>query len=308
MKLDYAVARPTTSRHPEATTMADEPREGPGDKRPPAWVFMAGALVFRILNSLHWALVGGLGWGFGTAVGSMVPWPGAATPGGAVGLALVMLGVLTIGLGKRPEHTPITLAAFGGAAVGSASLSLLGPLSRELNLTLGGGVGFFVGTCSSVVRQSFAPVSVVSACTIAITGAALFAGVGSLVGGTIGWAAAGGVSLFWVAVLSEWLRREPAVEVDANEQPVRVIPRREMCRQTARQSWSLSDPLAWGWNGLFGGLLASLWAFWAADHPDVGAVRQPFLVCGGLAAVVIVVTRLGILKLPGQSQPTSGAR
>jgi hypothetical protein len=270
-------------------------------------VFLAGLLVFRILNSLYWALAGGLGWGFGTALGSMVPLPGAATLGGAVGLALVLLGVLTIRWGERSEHTPLTLAAFGGAALGSASLARLSPLGLELNVALGGCVGFLVGAFSSGMKQYFAPVSVVPAWAIAITGAALFAGVGSLVGGTVGWAGAGSVSLFWVAVLSECLRREPAVEIDANEQPIRVIPRREMCRQTVRQSWSPSYILAWGWHGLLGGLLASLWASWAADHADMGALRKPFLVCGGLAAAVIIGTRLGLLKPPGRSQPTSGA-
>src|SRR6516162_2077840 len=100
-----AAAWPTISQPPEAPIMADEPVEIPGDKRPRVWVFLAGLLVFRILNSLHWALAGGLGWGFGTAVGSMVPLPGAVTLGGVVGLALVMLGVLTIGWGERSEHT-----------------------------------------------------------------------------------------------------------------------------------------------------------------------------------------------------------
>src|SRR5262245_14181453 len=120
-------------RPPEAPTMADEPAAIPGDKRPRVWVFLAGVLVFRLLNSLHWALAGGLGWGFGVAAASLVPLPGSATLGGAVGLALVMLGVLTVGWGERSEQTPITLAAFGGAAVGSASLALLSPLGLELN-------------------------------------------------------------------------------------------------------------------------------------------------------------------------------
>src|SRR5262245_27727492 len=185
-----------------------------------------------------------------------------------------MLGVLTINMdNKRSEYTPIQLAGFGGAAVGSASISMLSPLSLELNLTLGGGVGFFVGLVTSVMKQYLAPVNLVPACTIAFTGAALLAGVGFLVGGTTGWAAAGGISLSWVAILAESLRREPALEIDANEQPVRVIPRREMCWRTAQQSWSLYHSLAWGWHGLFGGLLASLWAFWAANHPDVRAIH-----------------------------------
>src|SRR5262249_61704686 len=115
------------------------------------------------------------------------------------------------------------------------------------------------------------------ACALAITGAALFAGVGSLVGGTTGWAAAGGLSLFWVAVLSECWRRTPAVEIDANERPLREIPRREMCRHTVRQSWSPSYPRAWARHGVFGALRASFWPFWAANHPDLNAVRKPFL-------------------------------
>jgi len=286
--------------------MADEPATIPADQRPRAWAFLVGLLVFRLLNSLYWALVGGLGWGFGTAVGSMVPLPGAATIGGAVGLALVMLGDLTLDLGKRSGYTPIQLAAFGGAAAGSASLSLLNPLSPDVNLVLGAGVGFFVGLLSSVMKQHFAPVSVVPAGTIAFTGTALFAGVGSSLGGAPGWAAASAISLFWMAIVAECLRREPAVLIDANEKPARVIPRREMCWQAARQGWSLSFPLVWGWNGLCGGLLASLWAVWAADHPNVDAMRKPFLACGGLATVVIIVTRLGILKPRRQSQPTSG--
>src|SRR5262245_24190630 len=139
--------------------MAGEPAIIPADKRPRAWAFLVGVLVFRLLNSLYWALVGGLGWGFGTAVGTMVPLPGAVTMGGAVGLALVMLGILTINRDNhRTEYTPLQLAAFGGAAVGSASLSLLSPFSLELNLALGGAVGFFVGLVTSVLKQYFAPV------------------------------------------------------------------------------------------------------------------------------------------------------
>jgi len=286
--------------------MANEPAEMPGDKRPRAWVFLAGLLLCRILNSLHWALVGGLGWGFGTAIGRMAPIPGAVTIGGAVGLALVMLCVFSVSIDdKRSEYTLMQLAAFGGAAVGSVSLSLLSPLSLELNLTLGGCVGLFVGLCSSVMKQHFAPVSIVSAGTIAIMAAVLFAGVGSLLGDTMGWAAAGGVSLFGVAVLSECLRRKPVVEVDANEQPVREIPRRRMCWQTAGQSWSLTYPPAWGWHGLFAGLLASLWTSWAVDHPDAGVTRNVFLSCGGLAAVVIILTRLGVLNPSRGSQPAN---
>ena len=256
--------------------MADEPAAIPSDKRPRVWVLLAGVLVSRLLNSLHWALAGGLGWGFGAAAGSLVPVPGSATLGGAVGLALVLLGVLTVGWGERSEHTPITLAAFGGAAVGSASLSLLNPPGREWNLALGGCAGLVIGLCSSVMKQHFAPVSAVPACALAITGAALFAGVGSLVGGPIGWAA-GGLSLFWVAVLAECWRRTPAVEIDANEQPIREIPRREMCRQTAWQSWSPSYPLAWGWHGLFGGLLASPLGLLGcqSSRPECGAQAVP---------------------------------
>jgi hypothetical protein len=141
---------------------------------------------------------------------------------------------------------------------------------------------------------------------VAIMAAALFAGVGSLLGGTTGWAAAGGISLFWVAVLSECLRYKPAIEVDANEQQVREIPRRQMCWQTARQSWSPTFRLAWGWHGLFAGLLASLLTFWAADQPDPRETRKAYLVCGGLAAVVIIATRLGLLNRPRRSQPKNG--
>jgi hypothetical protein len=287
--------------------MADEPVHVPGEGQPGVGAFVAGWLVFRILNSLHWALAGGLGWGFGTAVGGMVQLPGAATVGGAIGLALALFAVLTIGLGQRTEHTPITLALFGGAAAGSASLTLLSPLAPELNLALGGGLGIFVGLCSSVMRQYLARVRVVPAFAIAVAGATPFAGIGSLIGGPFGWAAAGGVSLFGVAMLSECFRAVPAVEIDADEKPVRVIPRREMIRQIARQSWSLTDPLAWGWHGVLGGLMATLWALWTADHPDTGAVHKPFLVCGGLAAAVIVAMRLGILKPPRQTQPASNA-
>ncbi|HJZ92220.1 MAG TPA: hypothetical protein VKE40_15195 [Gemmataceae bacterium] len=283
--------------------MPDEPIQVAAESRPRTGAFVVGWVVFRILNSLHWTLAGGLGWGFGTAVGSMVPLPGAATVGGAIGLALAMFAVLTIGLGKQSEHTPITLALFGGIAAGSASLALLSPFAPAADLVLGGVLGLLIGLCSSVMRQYFARVRLVPAFAISLVGAGVFAEVGLLIGGPLGWAAAGGISLFGVAILAECFRSDPAVEVDADEKPVRVIPRREMIRQITRQSWSLTDPLAWGWHGLIAGLLANLWASWAAEHPDMSLVHRPFLVCGGLAAAVIFATRLGLLKPPAQSQP-----
>jgi hypothetical protein len=280
----------------------------PAQKHQRVWVFLAGAIVFRVLDSLYWALVGGLGWGFGAAIGRSVAFPAAVTLVGAAGLAFTMLSVLTIRWGQtRSELTPMYLASLGGAAAGSASLSLLSPLSPQVSVVLGGGVGFFVGLITSVMKQYFAPVTALHACTITLAGTALFAGIGFLVGGVVGWTAAGGISLSLVACLAECWRRDPAVEIDAGEQPIRVIPRREMCRHVVRQSWSLTDPLAWGWNGLLGGLLASNWASWVAAHPDVGAVRVPFLACGGLAAVSIIGVRLGILKPTKQSQPTDGS-
>lgn len=290
--------------------MADEPIEptpqlDPTPERPRVWTSVLGVLVCRILNSAHWALVGGLGWGFGAAAGAMAPWPGAETWGGAAGLALALLGVLTVNTNtERSAYAPIQLAAFGGAAVGSASLALLAPFKPDVNPLLGGGVGFFVSLLTCVMNQHLAPVKLIPAGTIAVATATLFAGVGFLVGGTIGWAAAGGISLFAAVMLAECWRREPAIEIDANEQPVRVIPRGEMCRYIARQSWSLSNPLAWGWHGLLAGLAASLWAVWAANHQDAQAIQKPFLTCGGLAAVVIILTRLGILQ-PRQGQAAS---
>ena len=135
--------------------MADGPRKTPADERPRVLTPLVGLLVVRLLNSLHWALVGGLGWGFGRALGRMVAVPGAATVGGAAGLFLVIFGVLTVGVGKRSEYTPIQLAALGGAAVGSASLLLFNPLSPTLNLLLGAGVGLFAGLSSSAMKQCF---------------------------------------------------------------------------------------------------------------------------------------------------------
>jgi hypothetical protein len=288
----------------------DEPVE-PTPERLRAWSLILGVLFCRILNSAHWALVGGLGWGFGTAVAAMTPWPGAETLAGAAGLGLAMLGVLTVNTTgvlrvniDRSEYAPIQLAAFGGAAVGSASLALLAPFKPDVNLLLGGGVGFFVSLLTCVMKQHLAPVKLIPASTIAIATATLFVGVGSLVGGPIGWAAAGGISLFVAAMLAECWRREPAVEIDANEQPVRTISRREMCWHTARQSWSLMFTLAWGWHGVLAGLAAYFWAVWAADHNDDRAIHQPFLTCGGLAAFVIILTRLGLLK-PRQPSPPS---
>jgi hypothetical protein len=260
-----------------------------------------------VLDSLYWALVGGLGWGFGAAIGRSVAFPGAVTLVGAAGLAFTLLSVLTIRWGQtRSELTPMYLASLGGAAAGSASLSLLSPLSPTVNVALGGVGGFVVGLVTSVMKQYFAPVTALHACAITLAGTALFAGVGSLVGGVLGWAAAGGISLFSVACLAECWRRDPAVEIDAGEQPIRVIPRREMRWHAVRQSWSLADPLAWGWNGLFGSLLASTWAFWVAAHPDTGATRASFLTCGGLAAVLVISVRLGMLKPIKQSEPTDG--
>ena len=279
--------------------MADEPVEMPAYTPPRLWAYLAGVVVFRILNSLYWAFAGGLGWGFGSAVGSLTPWPEAATLGGAIGVALVLLAVLTISpANRRSEYTPIQLAVFGGAAAGYASLALLLPLdpNKDLVLLLGAGMGIFVGVFTIIMKQYFAPSNFVRACPIALTGSAVFTGIGLLIDGPLGWAAAGALSLFGVALLAEFWRREPAVEIDASEQPVRVIPRGEMCRHTVRQSLSLTYPDAWGWHGLLAGLAASLWALWAADQPNRDVVRQPFLICGGLAAVVIIAMRLGIPK------------
>ena len=279
--------------------MADEPEPMPPYKPPRPWAYLAVVVVFRILNSLYWAFAGGLGWGFGSAVGSFAPWPEAVTLGGMIGLALVLIAVLTINpANQRSEYTPIQLAVFGGAAAGYASLALLLPLdpNKDLVLLLGAGMGIFVGVFTIVMKQYFAPLNFWRACAIAITGSALFTGIGLLIEGPLGCAAAGALCLFGVALLAEFFRPEPAVEVDASAQPVRVIPRSEMCRHTIRQSWSLTYPDAWSWHGLLAGLAASLWALWATDQPNRDVVRQPFLVCGGLAAVVIIAMRLGIPK------------
>jgi hypothetical protein len=275
--------------------------------KPPRFLgYLAGIVVFQILNSLYWAFAGGLGWGFGSAIGSYVPWLGADFVGGSIGLAMVLFAVLTIDPAKnqRTEYTPIQLALFGGAAAGYVSLALLfliNPLGRnawlDRNVTLlfGAGGGVVVGLFTVVMKQYFAPVHLLRACTIAITGSALFAGIGSLVDGPLGWAAAGGIALFAVAMFAEWWRQEPAVEFDANEQPVGVIPRGEMCRHTARQSWYLTHPDAWGWHGFFAGLAATLWVEWAAVR-NVDTVRHAYLLAGGLAILVTVATRLGIGK------------
>jgi len=269
--------------------------------------YVTGLVVFRLLNSVHWALVGGLGWGFGTAVGGMFEFPGAATLGGGVGLAFVLLSVLTLGLGERAEHIPVVLAGLGGAAVGSISLLLLNPPGSAVELAIGGAVGFFVGLCSSVMKQHFTTVGLGPAILIAVTGSALFAGIEFMLGGWIGSAVGGGLSLFSVAVLAECLSRQRAVLVDENQQPIREIPRRESCWRVVRQSWSPTDSLAWGWHGVIGGLLAYLWTSWASDHPDTSWMRKAFFLCGGLAVAVSVAIRLG-LKLPEQSQPTSNAQ
>lgn|SRR5262249_28349305 len=266
--------------------------------------YITGLIVFLLLNSVHWSLVGGLGWGLGTAVGGMFEFPGAAILGGAVGLALAMLSVLTLGLGDRAEHIPVVLAGLGGAAVGSVSLSFLYPPVTAVHLAVGAVVGFFVGLCSSVMKQHFTTVGLGPAIVIAITGAALFAGIEFMFGGWMGSAVGGSLSLFSVAVSAECLSHQRAVLIDENQQPIREIPRRESCWRVVRQSWSPTDPLAWGWHGFIGGLVAYFWASWAMDHPETGLVRKAFLICGGLAAAVIVAIRLG-MKLPEQTQPTS---
>jgi hypothetical protein len=247
-----------------------------------------------MLNSLYWALAAGLGWGFGSVLGAMAQLPGVV--GGTIGLALAMLAILTATPGKQSHLTLINLAAFGGAAAGSATLTLVGVLGREWSAILGGGAGFLIGTITSIMHQYFAPVRVTPACAIAVAGAGLFTGAGLLVGGVVGWCLAGAISLFAVALVAEYWRCEPAVEIDAAEQPVRVIPRGEMCRYIVRQSWSFTDPLAWGWNGAAAGLLASLWALWAADRASAEVADLPLLVCGSLAAAAILAGRLGILK------------
>jgi hypothetical protein len=299
-----------TPRKGNAPTMADKPTTadeaiGTPAAKPRPGAYVAGLVVFRIFNSVYWALVGGLGWGLGAALGALVPWPHAGLVGGAVGLALVLLAVLTIGLGdKRTEPTPIQLVGFGGVAVGSASFLMLAPFSTELNVALGAVMGLGVGVLSSVMKQYFAPVTAVRAGALAVSGAALFVGLLVLIDGPVGWGAAGALSLCCVAFLAECWRREPAVLIGANEQPIGVIPRREMCWHTVKQSWSLRDPVAWGWHGLLAGLLAWLWADWAREKLNTDVVRQPFLVCGGLAALAIVVTRLGI----GAGNPTNRVR
>jgi hypothetical protein len=271
--------------------------EIPATKRPRLWAYLLGIVIFQFLNSLYWAFVGGLGWGFGSAVGSYLAWPAAEFLGGAGGLALVLFAVLTIDPARRrTEYTPIQLALFGGVATACASFALLFSLGRDLNILLGSVAGFLVGVLTAIIKQYIAPVAILPACMIAATGATLFTGVGFLLGGPLGWAAAGAIALFATAMLAECCRREPAVEVDAGGHSLRVIPRREMLRYTALQSWSLTGPVAWGWHGWFAGLFAGLWALWAADHPNRDAVRQPFLWCGGLAAFVILVTRLRIMK------------
>jgi hypothetical protein len=278
--------------------MARESPEVLPAKPPRLWAYLLGVVIFQFLNSLYWAIVGGLGWGFGSAAGSYVNWPGAEMLGGAIGLALVFLTVLTINpANQRTEYTPIQLVLFGGGAAGYASVALLFSLGRDLNILLGTCVGFLC-VLTAILKQYFAPVSLLPACAIAVTGSALVSGVGLLLGGPFGWAAAGAIGLLGIAMLAEFFRREPVVEIDAHEQPVRVIPRREMLRYTALQSWSLTGPVAWGWHGWFAGLFASLWAEWAMDQRKLDLIRQPFLVCGGLAAFVIVATQLGIAKPP----------
>jgi hypothetical protein len=272
-----------------------EPVELPAVKPVRLWAYLFGVLVCRILNALYWAFAGGLGWGFGSAIGSFFPWPAATALGGAIGLALALLGILTVSLEKKQfEYPPITLGMFGGIAVGIASLLILHPFGRESNLVLGAGAGFLVGIFTVIIKKYFSPLNFVPACLIAITGSALFTEIGFWIGGHLGWAAAGAISLFAMAMIGICWPRQPAVEVDANGQIVRFVPRGEMFVHTIKQSWSFAYPVAWGWDGLFAGLIASLWAAWAADDLNRDEVRQPFLWCGGLAAFVIIATRLGI--------------
>src|SRR5262249_54889637 len=124
--------------------------------QPRAGAYVVGFLVFRIFNAVYWALVGGFGWGFGAALGALLPWPDAGLVGGVIGLAVVLLAVLTIDPGsKRTEQTPIQLAGFGGAAVGSASLLILAPFSRELSMALGAVAGLRVGGPRSGLEREF---------------------------------------------------------------------------------------------------------------------------------------------------------
>jgi hypothetical protein len=268
---------------------------------------IVGGLLFRVLNSMYWALVGGLGWGFGTAVGESIPVADAATFGGAVGLAVTLFSLLAVRWGEeRTEYTPMHLAWMGGAAAGSATLALLVRLRPEVYAVLGGGLGFFLALPTPVMKQYFAPVTVLRAGIITLAGSALFSAIGFLAGGVLGWTAASAVSLVTVVLLAECLRRERVVELDEKGQPIRTVARGEMVRRTFRQSCSLSDPLAWGWNGLFGGLAASAWAFWVAAQPDLYAVRVSFLVFGGMAIIAVIGVRFGILKPAKRSQPADG--
>ncbi len=60
-------------------------------------------LLFRVLNSLHWAFVGGLGWGVGAVFGKIQSTQ-AATYGGAIGFAVMMSFLLSLSDGRRKTH------------------------------------------------------------------------------------------------------------------------------------------------------------------------------------------------------------
>lgn len=271
-----------------------------------SWRFYLAYVLFRVLNALYWTLTCGLGWGLGAALGSLMPWPEAVPIGRAAGLALALLAMLTMGLGQKGEYTPFQLSGFGGAALGSATLLLLDPFPRDWNFGIGAVLGFVVGLFTAVMRQWFAPVGFLPACVAAVLGSAIFTTTGMALENTLGtaaWGAAGGLSLCLVAVFAESFRRRANTsgldESEANHSPTRD----ELLRNTLTRCWSLTDPVAWGWNGLIGGLIAAHWASWAAAHPNAPFVRTPILVCGGLAAVVLLAARLGVAT--GKKAPST---
>src|SRR5262245_36839908 len=138
--------------------------ETPAAKRLGLWSYLIGIIVFRTLNAIYWAITGGLGWGFGSVVGSFLPWPDAIALGGAAGLALALLAVLT---DSQPfQYLPITLGLFGGLAVGCSSLLILNPFGQQVNLALGAAAGFVVAAVTAIINRNFCLLNIVPACLI----------------------------------------------------------------------------------------------------------------------------------------------
>ncbi len=213
-------------------------------------------LLFRILNSLHWAFVGGLGWGVGAVLGKIQSVQ-ASTYGGAIGFVVMMSFLLLLSDGHRKTHIVwVMMSGAGGAAFGAIGGAAY--WGADFGALVGGLLGLMLGGLASIMRQDHFNVNPLVAVLTAILGAVWLIAIPLLVPGIVGWMIAGGISLFSMRLFAELFRREAIVEVDDNGEPLREVPTSECCLHVIRESWWPTSLLAWGWHGAFAGLLVVL--------------------------------------------------